>query len=238
MTRERSADGLATEGHAGSSTTLAIDASTYAGSVAVLRGGRVVAERTVAMRGEHEERLMPAVADALAAAGAEPAAVARVVCGSGPGSFTSLRIAASIAKGVAAGAGAELLAVPSLLLVVAGARPALPAGRYVAALDAGRGEWFAAIVEHDGERTAPHSPSAHARLLSAAALADLARFEGATIVGPAPAHGARAPHARGVASLAIDPTAVDIGSWEPDYGRLAEAQVKWEAQHGRPLPRA
>ena len=28
---------------------------------------------------------------------------------------------------------------------------------------------------------------------------------------------------------------VDLASWEPVYGRLAEAQVKWEAAHGRPL---
>jgi tRNA threonylcarbamoyladenosine biosynthesis protein TsaB len=31
---------------------------------------------------------------------------------------------------------------------------------------------------------------------------------------------------------------VDLASWEPDYGRLAEAQVRWERAHGRPLPRA
>ena len=27
----------------------------------------------------------------------------------------------------------------------------------------------------------------------------------------------------------------DLAAWEPGYGRLAEAQVKWEAAHGRPL---
>jgi tRNA threonylcarbamoyladenosine biosynthesis protein TsaB len=27
----------------------------------------------------------------------------------------------------------------------------------------------------------------------------------------------------------------DLNTWEPAYGRLAEAQVKWEAAHGRPL---
>ena len=29
--------------------------------------------------------------------------------------------------------------------------------------------------------------------------------------------------------------AADLAAWEPAYGRLAEAQVKWEAAHGRPL---
>ena len=28
---------------------------------------------------------------------------------------------------------------------------------------------------------------------------------------------------------------VSLDQWEPDYGRLAEAQVKWEATHGRAL---
>jgi tRNA threonylcarbamoyladenosine biosynthesis protein TsaB len=46
------------------------------------------------------------------------------------------------------------------------------------------------------------------------------------------------PHARGVASLlesVVRGGPVDLASWEPSYGRLAEAQVRWEATHGRPL---
>jgi tRNA threonylcarbamoyladenosine biosynthesis protein TsaB len=31
---------------------------------------------------------------------------------------------------------------------------------------------------------------------------------------------------------------VSSSEWEPEYGRLAEAQVRWEAAHGRPLPNA
>jgi tRNA threonylcarbamoyladenosine biosynthesis protein TsaB len=118
---------------------LAVDASTYAGTVAVLRDGEIVAESTVAMRGEREERLMPAVVEALGAAGIAPDALTGVVCGAGPGSFTSLRIAASIAKGLAFAAGAPLLVVPSLALLAAGRR--YPAGeRCQVAMDALRGE--------------------------------------------------------------------------------------------------
>ena len=46
------------------------------------------------------------------------------------------------------------------------------------------------------------------------------------------------PHARGVAPLlqsVVEHGPVDLASWEPNYGRLAEAQVRWEAAHGRPL---
>ena len=119
---------------------LALDAALPVGTVAVLDGARLVAERAVAMKGAHEERLFPAVLAALADAGATPRDVARVVCGAGPGSFTSLRIAASIAKGLATGAGATLAAVSSHALVIAGAPAgAVPAGRYLVATDALRG---------------------------------------------------------------------------------------------------
>ena len=211
--------------------TLALDASTYAGTVAVLRDGVVVATREALMRGEREERLMPAVLAALADAGAVPRDVKRVVCGAGPGSFTSLRIAAGIAKGIAHGAGVPLFAVSSLTLVVAGAQPALAPGRYVAALDAMRGERYAqhVLVEADGAVRAEGAET----LASPEQLAQ----DGATIVGPLEAT-STAPHARGVAVLldallAAGP--VNLDAWEPSYGRLAEAQVKWEAAHGRPL---
>src|SRR3954465_9975549 len=80
--------------------TLALDASTYRGTVAVLDETRVIVETTAPMRGRDAEHLMPAVDRALRDAGATIRDVGRVVCGSGPGSFTSLRIAASIAKGM------------------------------------------------------------------------------------------------------------------------------------------
>ncbi len=211
--------------------TLALDASTYVGTVAVLRDGIVVAAREAMMRGEREERLMPAVLAALADAGAVPRDVQRVVCGAGPGSFTSLRIAAGIAKGIAHGAEIPLYAVSSLALVVAGAQPALAAGRYVAALDAMRGERYAqpVVVGPDGG-IGMDGPQA---LASADQLAEA----GAVVVGPLE-DSAHSPHARGVAVLLADCLAagpVDLDAWEPSYGRLAEAQVKWEAAHGRPL---
>jgi tRNA threonylcarbamoyladenosine biosynthesis protein TsaB len=213
--------------------TLALDASTYVGTVAVLRGRDVLVEAEAQMRGEREERLMPAVANALAAAGVEAAELNRVVCGAGPGSFTSLRIAASIAKGIALVSNAPLFAVSSLGLIVASRRRAR--GRYLAVLDAMRGDVHAAVVEVDeeGDVCAVQAPSLiplasvdHAASSAMAAVAGAGRVvEGA-------------PHARGVSRMAalVDGARVSLESWEPDYGRLAEAQVKWEAAHGRALP--
>jgi tRNA threonylcarbamoyladenosine biosynthesis protein TsaB len=211
--------------------TLALDASTYVGTVAVLRDGIVLAAEATAMRGHDVERLMPAVPVALASAGVARGDIKRVVCGAGPGSFTSLRIAASIAKGLAMGAGCGLYAVPSLALMVAGT-PSLGPGLYLAVLDALRGEAYAAAYERDpdGRVAAVDVP----RLVASADVAALAAQLGARVVGPGHELDA-APHARGLAGAEGLVEPVDVGSWEPTYGRLAEAQVKWEAAHGRPL---
>lgn len=215
--------------------TLALDASTYTGTVAVIAGGTVLAERETAMRGEQEERLMPAVAEALADAAVAPLDVRRVVCGAGPGRFTSLRIAVAIGKGIASAAGAELVAVPSLLLIVAGARSPLPAGHYLPVLDAMRGDCFVAHIEITaGGELVERAP---ARLVARHAIPDLARDRMARVIGAGESIDGR-PHARGAVLLggrvAMPPT-VDLATWEPDYGRLAEAQLKWELTHGRTL---
>ena len=180
---------------------------------------------------------MPAVAAALEAAGARAGTLDRIVCGGGPGGFTGLRIAAGIAKGVALATGVPLYAVGSLPLLVAGAAGALGAGRYVAVTDAMRHERFAqpCDVASDGTVT----PLAPPRLLAEAELARLAAEEGWVRVGPLEAGHAAWPDAAGVARLAHVLAAeapVALAAWEPDYGRLAEAQVKWEAAHGRALP--
>jgi hypothetical protein len=75
-------------------------------------------------------------------------------------------------------------------------------------------------------------------ILSAAELDELRNHErGIKVVGPGQGIDAH-PHARGVGPILdwiVQLGPVDLASWEPDYGRLAEAQVRWEATHGRKL---
>ena len=213
---------------------LVIDAATYRGTVAVSDGREVLAEGETAMRGELEERLMPAVATVLATSGIALRDLRGIVCGAGPGSFTSLRIAASIGKALALGANLPLFAVPSLLLLIGG-QPETRPGRYLAVLDAMRGEVFIArgVVGSDGRAAL----DADAELVQDSEAAGIAASEGRTMVGPR-CQAEWSPHARGVARLADPGVAlqrVDLTSWEPSYGRLAEAQVQWERKHGRSL---
>jgi tRNA threonylcarbamoyladenosine biosynthesis protein TsaB len=215
--------------------TLVLEAATYVGSVALIDGARLLGERTVAMRGREHEALMPATAALLQEHGIAPTALGRIVCGAGPGSFTSLRIAGGIAKGLAMAAGCPLLPVSSLALVVA-SQTSLPAGRYLAAIDALRGEHYVELydVSASGEIMLV-SPT---RLVPSGAVVAAAAEDDAHAVGPGQPERSVEPHARAAARLTklIDATApADLAQWEPAYGRLAEAQVKWEAAHGRPL---
>jgi tRNA threonylcarbamoyladenosine biosynthesis protein TsaB len=214
--------------------TLAIESATSRGSVALLRGSDVVSSREVLMRADDEERLMPAVAACCDEAGIMPREVARVVCGEGPGSFTSLRIASSISKGIAVAAGCPLFAVSSLLLSVAAAT-GIPSGRYLSVLDAQRGDLFALSVElgADGRISA----AGGLEIFAAAELTHRAALAGARVAG----EGQEVetwPRAPGLASLlesVLNDGPVDLVTWEPVYGRAPEAQVRWEKAHGRAL---
>jgi tRNA threonylcarbamoyladenosine biosynthesis protein TsaB len=226
------------------SHTIALDGSTYTGSVAILRGSAVVVERTLGgsdggiERSGRGESLMPAIAECLSEAGITGKDVTRIVCGAGPGSFTSLRVAGSLAKGLAVGYGVDLYSVSSLVLTVAGLKGSLVPGPYLSLLNAMREEFFAQRVEVRSDGSV--RKLGRLGVISAAALGELRLDESALkCIGPGQEIDAF-PHARGVARLVreIESSApVDISSWEPDYGRLAEAQVRWEAEHGRPLPK-
>jgi tRNA threonylcarbamoyladenosine biosynthesis protein TsaB len=216
--------------------TLALEASTYAGSSALLRGDRLVAERSVAMRGREHEALMPAVAELLVEQDVVPSEIGRVVCGAGPGSFTSLRIVGAIAKGIALAAVCPLIPISSLALLVASREP-VEAGRYLAVLDALRGEHYVGLFEvTEAGETRPLGPELR---IPSGEIAERALQAHAHVVGPgAPAERVTIPRAGAVARLASMLAAApeaDLATWEPAYGRQAEAQVKWEAAHGRAL---
>jgi tRNA threonylcarbamoyladenosine biosynthesis protein TsaB len=206
--------------------SLVIDASTYRGTVAVFRDRTLVAAGHAAMRGAHTEALMPAVADVLARAEARPGDLGRVICGEGPGSFTSLRIAASIAKGLALGAGVPLFAVSSLGLAAAATRQTRT---FVVTIDALRDEWYAAAFERDASGAV--SQRTPVTLVPRSDIEAFAGNHGSLVRDAEPDASACAPLFDEIGRHG----AVDIDRWEPSYGRLAEAQVKWEAAHGRPL---
>lgn len=145
---------------------LAFDTSTDVMSIAVGRTVDGVAqlwEHTAAGGAQASASLIPAIMDLMAQAKLGFADLDAIAFGCGPGAFTGLRTACSVAQGLAfgarphsAGPGVLVLPVDSLLALAEEARhqtaPGLGALRVLAMLDARMDEIYAASFAYDGGR--------------------------------------------------------------------------------------
>ena len=93
---------------------LAIDTATSAITVALHDGLTVLAESSTLDSRRHGEYLAPAMVEVLARAGRTAADVTAVVCGTGPGPFTGLRIGLVTARTFAYARGIPVFGVCSL----------------------------------------------------------------------------------------------------------------------------
>lgn len=125
---------------------LALETSSPWCSVALWRDGSVSAREVLAGQ-THSELLLPMARALLSDAGLEPAQIAGVAFGAGPGSFTGLRIACGVAQGIAAGVGAQTIGVGTLVAVAE--QCAEP--RVLVCLDARMGELYYAAYERSDD---------------------------------------------------------------------------------------
>jgi tRNA threonylcarbamoyladenosine biosynthesis protein TsaB len=129
---------------------LALDTSTSTASVALFDGQRVLSETTWLAGREHSTRVLVEVQDALLRVGLTPQDLTGLVVARGPGSFTGVRVALSVAKGISAGLAIPLWEVSSLDVVAhAAGQVDLPVR---AVLEAGRGR-FATGLYVNGRRS-------------------------------------------------------------------------------------
>jgi tRNA threonylcarbamoyladenosine biosynthesis protein TsaB len=129
---------------------LAFDTSTDTMSIAVQHGAQVFTH-TGAGGALASKALIPAIQALMAQAGLQFAQLDAVAFGRGPGSFTGLRTACSVAQGLAFAAGVPVLPVDTLMAVADEARHTLPASSapqvVCAALDARMGEVYYAYYK-------------------------------------------------------------------------------------------
>lgn len=229
---------------------LAIDTATDHASVAAGEPPRTVASATVSGTRRHAAEIVPAIEQVLGRLDARPDALAGIVVADGPGSFTGLRIGWAAAKGLAQQRETPLRAVPALLAAAAGGAAHAGGGPALACFDALRGQIFAAQYAFEDETVRAIVPPILTTMAELARVAARPRV----IVGDAalryvdgvpewtgiPRLGleAIAPGAESLLRLVLVADAsreIDAAA-EPVYGRLAEAQVRWEAAHGRALP--
>ena len=111
--------------------TLAFDTATNVATSALLED-----ERTIGERVGLPVRLLEDVNELLVGADAEPTELRRIVAGTGPGSFTSLRMGLAVARALALALEVRVAGVSTLEALASGAPGALPV------IDARRREVF------------------------------------------------------------------------------------------------
>lgn len=147
---------------------LAVETSSRVGSVALARGPALLAESTFSAPLQHSAEVFPAISQLLSRFHRAPGDIAQVHIAVGPGSFTGLRIAVTMAKAMHLANATAIVTVDSLDVIVANigdasSAPALqdsedaPLDHVATVLDAKRGEFYAAVYERvrRTERTAP-----------------------------------------------------------------------------------
>ena len=125
---------------------LALDTSTEYCSVAVLAGGESFSREILAGQ-RHSTLLLPLIAEVLAECGVALTALDGIAFGSGPGSFTGLRIGCGVVQGLAFGADLPVLGLSTLLALAQGCG----GERVIACLDARMGEVYHASYEKEAE---------------------------------------------------------------------------------------
>lgn len=123
------------------SRILALDTSTEACSCALWLDGEIVSHFELAPR-KHTKIILPLIDQLLADAGVEKRSLDAVAFGRGPGSFTGVRIAASIAQGIAFSLDTPILPISTLAALAQQGVEEYQAEKVISLMDARMGEVY------------------------------------------------------------------------------------------------
>jgi len=146
---------------------LALETSGRLGSVALAKGDKLLAETSFTAPLRHSAEVFPAIAALLDKFNHKPRQIRHIYISIGPGSFTGLRIAATIAKSMhLAYNSIKIVAVDTLDVIaaniidfVAGSGRQTPVPEKIAViLDAKRGRFFTAVYKHTTKADSSRNP--------------------------------------------------------------------------------
>lgn len=134
---------------------LAVDTSTDACSVALTIGEDIIQQHRIASQ-QHAALVLPMIESVMAEAQLKPADLGGIVYGKGPGSFTGVRIAASVTQGIALGAEIGVLGISTLHSIAQGCLREYGDEQVSVSIDARMDEvYFGAYRQHEHTAMAP-----------------------------------------------------------------------------------
>lgn len=161
---------------------LSLDTATRYQLVGLLDGDDVLESRARKVPYEHSSDLLGSIHEVLHTQGWGPRELGLIAVGVGPGSFTGLRVAMAVAKGLARAASVPLVGVSTLAAMAAPVAWANPGVPVCAALDARRREVWAGVWVSDAQgRITAHTPDGPYSAASLRALLD--SLDGAYLIG-------------------------------------------------------
>ncbi|MCR5786613.1 MAG: tRNA (adenosine(37)-N6)-threonylcarbamoyltransferase complex dimerization subunit type 1 TsaB [Acholeplasmatales bacterium] len=123
--------------------TLIIDSATKVLYHALVKDDKVVAEAYTTGQNDHAKNIVAIVEKFLKQEGITTDDLNKIICGIGPGSYTGVRMAVTVAKMLGAFKHITVYEISTLSLISSGAK-----GRCLALIDARRGNAFAGIYEN------------------------------------------------------------------------------------------
>lgn len=229
---------------------LAIDTSNQPLSVALVEDDQTIIEHTVNIRKNHSVQLMPAIENLFTQSNWAFRDIDRIAVAEGPGSYTGLRIAVTIAKSLAWAHDIELVGISSLKVIAANSDPA-PATLIVPLFDARRENIYTGLytknaqgemkqVAQDVHMAAKdwaaylteHFPDQKVELIGVDAAKFLAIFQEALGENVHLAQTTKhLPRASELARLAKNEKPTPQHQFVPVYLKLAEAEENWLADN-------
>ena len=228
---------------------LAIETSARTGSIAAVEHGIVLAAEQFEHGLQHAAQIIPIINRLCADRGWTPADLNELYVSAGPGSFTGLRIGVTLAKTMALATGVNLVAVPTVRVLVENAPR--DARHVVLVLDAKREQIFTARFERDAEGNWVEREPAHLDSLAKTLERSprpvhllgegipyheqfIPREDPGVIVTEAELWRPQASMVAKIGgAMARAGDFVDPDRFAPIYIRRPEAEEKWEKQRGK-----
>jgi tRNA threonylcarbamoyladenosine biosynthesis protein TsaB len=140
------------DGHDSPLKVLALDSAGSACSAALWQDGRIAAHRFAEMEHGHAEALIPMVQAVMGEAGIAYSDLDLIAAGTGPGSYTGVRVGLAAARAIASAAGKPLTGVSNFDAMLAACAPDVP---QLVALDTRRADLYIQLFAPNGQAESP-----------------------------------------------------------------------------------